>query len=169
MVSRRCRMIRPACGNCIRTHGGMTESPPATEIHDKASAIGQPRPVGHQMRQIVAQDVVANQMRRSIAKRLQSVQCRVQRATFVNHARSPRAAAKANRRADFGSTSRSMETHPDRKRAGSKVKRQGSEFQRPRAASKPLITLSPGFESGRFPSGAAGPELGHCNRGGTGC
>ncbi len=29
------RTIRAASRNCIRTQGGMTESPPATEIHDK--------------------------------------------------------------------------------------------------------------------------------------
>ena len=36
LVSRRWRTISPASRNCIRTQGGMTESPPATEIHDSA-------------------------------------------------------------------------------------------------------------------------------------
>jgi hypothetical protein len=33
----------------------------------------QPRPVGHQMRQIVPEDVVTHQMRRTVAQRLQPV------------------------------------------------------------------------------------------------
>jgi len=63
---------------------------------------------------------------------------------------SPRTAAKANRRADFGSTSRSTDTQFDRNWAESSVKRQASDFQWRRSASKPLIALSPEFESQRI-------------------
>lgn len=36
LASRRCRTISEASRNCARTQGGMTESPPATMIQDKA-------------------------------------------------------------------------------------------------------------------------------------
>ena len=54
-------------------------------IYRRCAHVRQPRPICYQMRQIVAQDVVANQMCRSIAKRLQSVQRRLQSGPFVNN------------------------------------------------------------------------------------
>ena len=71
-------------------------------------------------------------------------------APLWTNAASPRTAAKAKIRADFGSTSRSIATQVAKKGAVSKVKRQASEFQGPTRASKPLITLSPRFDSLRF-------------------
>ena len=43
-----------------------------------------PRPVGHQMRQIVPQDIVSHHIRHSVAQRLQPVQREVQGRAFVN-------------------------------------------------------------------------------------
>ena len=56
-------------------------------IHRRRPQSREPRPIGHQMRQVMAQDVVADQMHGPGAKRLQPIQRRVQRCPFVNQRR----------------------------------------------------------------------------------
>ena len=108
----------------------------------------QPRTICHQMRQIVPQDIVADEMCGPAAELLQPIHCGLQRRTLVDQCRlTPhRRKGKDPRRLRIDLQ---INRNASRKERGG-VKGQASEFQVPSKASKSLITLLPGFDSLKF-------------------